>query len=374
MAIRKNPSISEILSKFNSAMQKTAEDMEPAPEGAAVCPVCGDPACDGSCAAAAGAAPAEACPACGDPACDGSCAHDAEGVHSDDVAEAAHALEDATANAEAAQAEVAEAKEVLQDLADEFINEHTASLKKEAQVFGQLFAASCLEEMNKTAALQDASANAYSLTSQVCDAQLLQKTAAEAYDIAMAAVRGVPFEDEGLSLEKQASLYTEAYRTVMAKMAGFDEPEEMEEAAGQELSPEEMAAIVAAAQDGEDGTEPVYEGGEPAEEADEPVPEDSVEGALADLSDEELAELAAQISDEVEERTGVDAAEAAEAEAAADQAEALSADEPVDSPESIAAAANMLADSRDEDEEKLASDLSTIADSAYKFAMQAMGR
>jgi len=363
MPLKKNPSLNEILAMFKNTLEKDAsEGVVPegvVPEGAAP----------------EGVVPAQACPNCGDPACDGSCQvapadPNAEvqeaGVSAEDLAAAAEAVDAAQAHAEEAKEEALDAKETLKEVADEFINEHTAALTKEAQVFGQLFAASCIEEMNKQAALEDASTGAYHATQEALQQNVLQKCAAEAYQLTLDTLGGDA--GEALPLVKQAALYEAAYKETFAKLAGYEDAEAMEEDAGRELTPEEVAAIYQAAQ-GEAG-----EGEALPEEAAEAVADEAAEPAenpLEDLSDEELADLAEQISSEVEARNEADvaASEAAEADAAAPEAEPEGG--PV-SPEAVAQAANLLAAARegeDGGEEKMAS---LVSRQAYEAALKAL--
>lgn len=309
MAVRKNPSLSEILDAFKSAQAKTAEEMVPEE----VCPTCGGAGCpdcmpvDPECDTCGGGG----CPDCADPECDTcggeGCPDCNAPADSEDLLGAAEALAGASEAADVADAEVVDAAETLKDMADEFINEHTASLRKEAQLFGQLFAASAMEEMNKTAALRDTCENAYRYASQVLD-----NPAAE------------NLIGENMNLTKTAScdIYTEAYRNVMAKFAGFEDADEAEEAYGQELSPEDLAALADAAEEA------------PAEDAEEIVED-------ADYTYDELAELAAQISED----TGAEVA-----------------------PEDVAEAANILSEAREGE-----IDEDAIAESAYQDALDQMG-
>lgn len=199
-----------------------------------------------------------------------------------ELAEAAALLEQASQQAEALKGAVPEADQrvvdaaaALKNVADEFIEEHTESLAKEAALFGQLFAASCMQEMNKTAALQGATE--------------------EAYAVAANALNGA-YQEDGMN--KLAQVYDEAWRSTMAKIAGFEDDDEMEEAAGRELDAEDIAEIVDAVR-----------------EEDEDV----------ELSDEEIADLAEQL---------------AEAEG----------DEP--SIEEVAEAANLLSDLREDKDDE----------------------
>jgi hypothetical protein len=282
MPERKHVSLKEVLASFDKALTKTAEEGIVA-DPAAVCPDCGQPSDQCVCE---------------------------EGAHAEDLAAAAQALEEASANAAVANEEVVEAKDALKSVADEFINEHTAALKKEAQVFGELFAASVLEQMNKTAALED--------------------HAAQSYGFVMNA------------MQKQASIYEEAYKNTLAKLAGFEDAEDMEAAAGQQLSPEEMLALMQANQEEE-----------PAE-----VPEGVAD---QEVSDEELAQLAAVLAANEDAEDAPAPEEIAEA-AAEDGA----------SPEAVAQAANLLAEAREaEGDEKVAAE---IVSNAYEQVMAALGK
>lgn len=236
MATRKTPSMTDILEQFRQAQSKTASDPEACPEEGACAPVTPEEVAAAEAAeAAAVEAPATA----------------------DDVAAAADAVE-------AAQEAVVDAKETLQEVADEFINEHTAALKKEAQVFGELFAASVMGHMNKQATLQNIEQDAYAFTRNALGGQS--------------------------ALEKCAAVYDQAYMITMAKIAGYDSPEEMQEALGYEdqLTPEDMAAMTA--QMPEEG---------PAPEAElEPEPEPAVGPVAAAL--EAAAEAAEANSEAIE--------------------------------------------------------------------------
>lgn len=118
-----------------------------------------------------------------------------------------------------ASSQVVDAKETLKAVTDEFINEHTAALKKEAQIFGELFAASCMEQMNKTAALQQIEQNAYAVT--------------------VDAFTGA--DDEADIMQKTAAVYDEAYFTTLAKFAGLAMAESPET-----LPPEVVNAVMGA--------------------------------------------------------------------------------------------------------------------------------
>lgn len=344
MAERNKISVKSVLDMFREAQTKTAQDMGGMPPD--TMPM--DPAAmQGVAQQAQPAQPEGPCPQCGSPDGVCVCGGEAGGVAGEDIAAAAQALEAAGANADAAgdaagqaQQEVVEAGEALKQVADEFINEHTAALKKEAQVFGELFAASCLEQMNKTAALQDATQNAYVAAAEALGGDMarganqLQKCAEEAYAMTMQKLAG-----QGVT---EDDLYTESYRTTMAKLAGFDDPEDMEEAVGQELSPEEMAAIVAAQQ--EDAEEP--------EAVEDEAVEDDEADPLDGMSEEEIQELAEQLAAE-------DGDEAGDSEP---------------SPEEIAAAAELLAAEHSDDEEEKTAALRDVMGEAYNNVTAALRR
>lgn len=263
-----------------------------------------------------------------------------------DLAAAAQQLDEAGEVANEAQEQVVDAAEALKAVADEFIEERAGTIAKEAQLFGQLFAASCMEQMNKTAQMQEREVQAY-------------KLAADALAGNIPLENSMALNNE-LSLEKAAAIYDEAWRVVMAKLAGFDDPEEMEEAAGQELSPEEIAAIVAAVQEEEEEEEGCDCGPDetcPACDADgNGVKDEDEAGALAsliaaeqeagdgDLTDEEVQALAAQLAEAEEGNGEVD-------------------------PEAVAAAANLLADARDGE---IGDELDKAASAAYDTATGAI--
>lgn len=304
MATRKNPSLSDILNSFREAQAKVASDELAPLEEAQACTTCGG----------------EGCPEC---------------VEGDALSSAVAALEDAgaaadMANAEAdnAEAELVDAAEALKEVADDFIVEHTDDMAKEAQLFGQLFAASCMEQMNKVASLQQVQEEAYALAQSQ-----LMKCAAESYDYA----------SESLGLEKRAALFQETYRQVMAKLAGYEDAEELDEAAGHELSPEELAAIVAERTQAEGD-----EGG------------DDVSDALANMSNEEIATLAAHLEGEAEEGDEADE------------------DAPETDPENVAQAAELLSALREGgDEDEAAEDdeegsLDDVSQDAYAQTLAAL--
>ena len=197
MAARNTPKLADLLRKFEEAQQKTAG--EPVPTSGDAVPQ---------------AAPVT------EPA---STAPTAEKVA------AAEQTKEAETQAGDAAGQVVDAKEALKAVTDEFVNEHTAALKKEAQIFGELFAASCMEQMNKVAALRQVEQNAYATTvdalSAVNEAELMNKTAA---------------------------IYDEAYFTTLAKFAGLESPEELQSilaGSPESLPPEVLNAALAASGD-----------------------------------------------------------------------------------------------------------------------------
>lgn len=197
MAARNTPKLADLLRKFEEAQQKTAG--EPVPTSGDAVPQ---------------TAPVT------EPA---STAPTAEKVA------AAEQTKEAENQAGDAAGQVVDAKEALKAVTDEFVNEHTAALKKEAQIFGELFAASCMEQMNKVAALQQVEQNAYATTvdalSAVNKAELMNKTAA---------------------------IYDEAYFTTLAKFAGLESPEELQSilaGSPESLPPEVLNAAMAASGD-----------------------------------------------------------------------------------------------------------------------------
>lgn len=346
MATRKNPSLSDILNSFREAQAKVASDELAPLEEAQACTTCGG----------------EGCPEC---------------VDEDALSSAVAALEDAgavadMANAEAdnAEAGLVDAAEALKEVADDFIAEHTDDMAKEAQLFGQLFAASCMEQMNKVASLQQVQEEAYALAQSQ-----LMKCAAESYDYA----------SESLGMEKRAALFQETYRQVMAKFAGYEDAEELDEAAGHELSPEELAAIVAERVQADDDAE----GDNALAEA---LAND--DSTLANMSDEEIAALAAHLEGEAEEGDEADedapetdpenVAQAAELLSAlregGDEDEAAEGDEEggLDDVSQDAYAQTLAAlhggdeDGADEGDEE-APDMDEVSDEAYARALEALG-
>ena len=224
MAARNTPKLADLLRKFEEAQQKTAG--EPVPTSGDAVPQ---------------AAPVT------EPA---STAPTAEKVA------AAEQTKEAETQAGDAAGQVVDAKEALKAVTDEFVNEHNAALKKEAQIFGELFAASCMEQMNKVAALQQAEQNAYATTvdalSAVNEAELMNKTAA---------------------------IYDEAYFTTLAKFAGLESPEELQSilaGSPESLPPEVLNAVMAASGDAPEAGGDVVTGPEAGNaEAGEALTEDA---------------------------------------------------------------------------------------------------
>lgn len=224
MAARNTPKLADLLRKFEEAQQKTAG--EPVPTSGDAVPQ---------------TAPVT------EPA---STAPTAEKVA------AAEQTKEAENQAGDAAGQVVDAKEALKAVTDEFVNEHTAALKKEAQIFGELFAASCMEQMNKVAALQQVEQNAYATTvdalSAVNEAELMNKTAA---------------------------IYDEAYFTTLAKFAGLESPEELQSilaGSPESLPPEVLNAALAASGDAPEAGGDVVTGPEAGNaEAGEALTEDA---------------------------------------------------------------------------------------------------
>ena len=292
MPERKNPSLSEILETFRKSMAKTAGEEEMAEMAMADPGMAGlEPPHPEDCE----------CPEC------------APEASVEDLAQAAQTLDEARAGADMAEEQVVDAADALKAIADDFIEERAETISKEAQLFGQLFAASCMEEMNKTAQLQEREARAYQLVANAITENGMRKTAAQ----------------------QMNAVYDEAWRATMAKLAGMDSPEELEDAVGHELNPEEIQAIVEAVQE---------QAGEEAD-ASELASLIAEEAGDEDLSDEEIQELAAQL-----------------AEAEDDE------DDEVD-PEAMAAAANLMAEAREGD---LDDELDKAASLAYDSATLAI--
>lgn len=292
MPERENPSLSDILNTFRKSMSKTAGE-----EGMAD-PAAVDPSQTAPAAQNTGVQHPEGC----------ECPECVPAAEVDDLAQAAQNLDDARAQADMAEEQVVDAAGALKAIADDFIEERTETISKEAQLFGQLFAASCMEQMNKTAQLQEREARAYELASNAIAENGMNKVAAEQLN----------------------GVYDEAWRVSMAKLAGFDSSEEMEELAGRELSPEEILAIVEAVQNEAQDAENAE-----ASELASLIAEEQ-EAGDEDLTDEEVQALAAQLAEDEE-------------------------NEEAD-PEAVAAAANLLAEAR---EGELDGELDKAASAAY---------
>lgn len=389
MALRKNPSLEEILNTFRAAQQqeKTAQDMPQDMQAMSqnmqampqdmqampqdmqampqVCPQCGNPL--------------DQC-VCGDEEMQDM--QDMEEPQQDPgtmLSEAVSALEDAGAKSDAlanasaeANQEVVETGEALKGIADQFINEHTAALQKEATLFGQIFAASCMNEMNKSAAIQDVSEDAYNYTqnllegnNQMSGNDILSKVANEAYN---STIQSISDSD---ALIKKAAIIVEAYKTSLAKLAGYEDIDELEEEAGQELTPQEVLEIV-----NEPSDEEVEEDlsnlsdEELAElaahiESSEETDEEDVDEILDNLSDEELAELSKQVEEEKDDRE-----EEVSPEDIADAANVLSAiRENNDDSDVSLEDVDSIAEAIDEDPEKTAS---LIINNAYNSTFNSL--
>ena len=231
MAARNTPKLADLLRKFEEAQQKTAG--EPVPTSGDAVPQ-----------AALVTEPASTAPT-------------AEKVAAaEQTREAENQTKEAENQAGDAAGQVVDAKEALKAVTDEFVNEHTAALKKEAQIFGELFAASCMEQMNKVAALRQVEQNAYATTvdalSAVNEAELMNKTAA---------------------------IYDEAYFTTLAKFAGLESPEELQSilaGSPESLPPEVLNAALAASGDAPEAGGDVVTGPEAGNaEAGEALAEDA---------------------------------------------------------------------------------------------------
>lgn len=271
MAVRNTPKLTEILKKFQEAQRKTATELAETPEGIVS-------------QAQAGTDNTVQAPVVPTPAVDGV----PPVSTASDVAAAAQEVETASE-------QVVDAKEALKAVTDDFINEHTAALKKEAQVFGELFAASCIDRMNKTAALQQAEQDAYLTTLETFGS----------------------WHDETELMNKTAAIYDEAYFTTLAKYAGLESVEELQAALAETpeaLPPEVVNAALTAS-----GIDPMAIQGiadeEPAEDDDEDDEEDTPHSPVS----EALAEAANAASSNAEAIKSI--AEAADALAAEGQYE-----------------------------------------------------
>lgn len=280
MAVRNTPKLTEILKKFQEAQRKTATELAATPEGIV------------------SQAPASADDTVQDSAVLASAADSVPPVSTAGDAAAAQEVK-------AASEQVVDAKEALKAVTDDFINEHTAALKKEAQVFGELFAASCIDRMNKTAALQQAEQDAYLTTLETFGS----------------------WHDETELMNKTAAIYDEAYFTTLAKYAGLESVEELQAALAETpeaLPPEVINAALAAS-----GIDPMtvknIDGKEDEEELDEA--EDSEEGSgEEDESDEEEEAPRATVADALAEAANAASSNAAAIKSIAEAADALAAE------------------------------------------------
>lgn len=238
MAARNTPKLADLLRKFEEAQQKTAG--EPVPTSGDAVPQ---------------AAPVTE-PASTAPTAEKVAAVEQTREAENQTKEAENQTKEAENQAGDAAGQVVDAKEALKAVTDEFVNEHTAALKKEAQIFGELFAASCMEQMNKVAALRQVEQNAYATTvdalSAVNEAELMNKTAA---------------------------IYDEAYFTTLAKFAGLESPEELQSilaGSPESLPPEVLNAALAASGDAPEAGGDVVTGPEAGNaEAGEALTEDA---------------------------------------------------------------------------------------------------
>ena len=217
----KNISLSELLRDFNAGLSKTAG--EECPPGT-VCPP-DMPAAPAAAAAAAGA-PAEGeelCPECMSNPC--ICEGEGEGDASpEDMIQAAVA-------AKTKQDEAVDATKALRDMADEYIDNHDQAIAKEAAVFGEIFAKSACEAMNRySTPAETYTANDYSMFKQACDeayAYALNKLAEEA--------AASDEEDENLSAAVRDAAAAARALAEKKKKESKEEaasPEEMQDAAG----------------------------------------------------------------------------------------------------------------------------------------------
>ena len=140
MITSKTISLGDLLRDFNAGLNKQAE----VADAAVVAPV-----------AAPAPAPApvpegEVCPECGQSPCvcecpDGECA-----------TSETDAMQEAAAAVDQKQNEAVDAAKVLKSMADEYIAKHDSAIQKEAAVFGEIFARSAYDTMQKQAAADEA--------------------------------------------------------------------------------------------------------------------------------------------------------------------------------------------------------------------------
>lgn len=282
MAVRNTPKLTEILKKFQEAQRKTATELAATPEGiVSQTPAGADDTVQDSAVLAPAADSVPPVSTAGDAA--------------------------AAQEVKAASEQVVDAKEALKAVTDDFINEHTAALKKEAQIFGELFAASCIDRMNKTAALQQAEQDAYLTTLETFGS----------------------WHDEEELMNKTAAIYDEAYFTTLAKYAGLESVEELQAALAETpeaLPPEVINAVLAASgvdqmtvQDTDD--EEFGEAGESEEDSSE-----EEEGDDAEDSDEEKEAPRTTTADALVEAANAASSNAAAIKSIAEAADALAAE------------------------------------------------
>ena len=223
----KNISLSELLRDFNAGLNKTAgEDCPPG----AVC----DPA------AAPASAPAEGEPLCPDCMSNPCICEEPEGSDPDDMVQAA-------VNAKAKQDEAVDAAKELRDMADEYIEDHDKAIAKEAAVFGELFAKSACEAMNRYSGGYGSSD--YDMCKQACDSayeytlvKLAEDAEVEDDEDLSAAVRDTAAAARALaehkvkkskdeaSADEQAEAAQAAYDETMAQMQGDAQAAPVDEA------------------------------------------------------------------------------------------------------------------------------------------------
>lgn len=219
----KNISLSELLRDFNAGLSKTAGDegAMPAPAPAAMPAPAATPA-EGT--------GEELCPECMSNPC--ICEGEGEGTEDaspEDMIQAAVA-------AKSKQDEAVDATKALRDMADEYIDNHDTAIAKEAAVFGELFAKSACEAMQR----YNEPAVDYNMFKQACDSAYeyaLTKIAEEA----AAAADESSEEDENLSA---------AVRDAAAAARALAEKKKKEKPSdGEGASPEEMGDAAQGAYD-----------------------------------------------------------------------------------------------------------------------------
>lgn len=248
----KNISLSELLRDFNAGLNKTAgEDCPPGapcPPGAAPAPA---PA-----GAPAPVAGEELCPECMSNPC--ICEDEDGDASPEDMIQAAVA-------AKTKQDEAVDATKALRDMADEYIDNHDQAIAKEAAVFGELFAKSACEAMNRYSYPMDMpTADEYSMFKQACD---------NAYTFALGKIaeEAAAANDDDDDDEEDENL-SAAVRDAAAAARALAEKKKKEskEKDEEEATPEEMGD---AAQGAYDETMAQMQGA-PAQGAPAPAPAD----------------------------------------------------------------------------------------------------